>query len=255
MLVVLSPAKKLDFESENLNSHTRAPALMDDTVQLVDVARTLKATDLKAMMGISDALADLNVARFNAFEIPFTATNARPALDAFKGDVYQGLDAPSLSDAGRSFADKHVRILSGLYGVLKPLDLMQAYRLEMGTKFATDRGKNLYDFWGDKITAELNNDLAAGGVLVNLASTEYFKSVKVKQLKAAVITPVFKEIKEGKSRVISFLAKKARGMMTRWIIDHEITDAEKIKDFAQAGYSYDAAASSDSQWVFSRLQP
>lgn len=255
MIVVLSPAKKLDYESENMRSNTDVPALLDDSQQLINKARTLKSEDLKAMMGISDALADLNVARFKAFDTPFTPANARPALDAFKGDVYQGLDAPTMDDADRDFANGHIRILSGLYGLLKPLDLMQAYRLEMGTKFSSDRGSNLYQFWGSKITDQLNKDLKDGDVLINLASTEYFKAVKVKELNGKVITPVFKEIKEGKARVISFLAKKARGTMTRWIVDNRITDANKLKDFTLGGYQYDADASSPSQWVFSRQQP
>lgn len=256
MILVLSPAKKLDFESENLASDDGIPALIKDAEVLAKEARKLKAADLKAMMGISDNLAELNVARFKAFNTPFTPANARPAIDAFKGDVYVGLDADSLDAKDRAFANDHIRILSGLYGVLKPLDLMQAYRLEMGTRFKNKKGANLYAYWDTKIAETLNADLAGDDpVLVNLASTEYFKAVKQKALKARVITPVFKEIKDGKARVISFLAKKARGMMARYVIDNRLTDAEALKAFSLEGYHFDADASTDSQWVFSRPQP
>ncbi|NVJ71606.1 MAG: peroxide stress protein YaaA [Alphaproteobacteria bacterium] len=256
MIIVLSPAKKLDFESENMAADAGTPKLMDDAVELASHAKKLKAIDLKAMMGISDNLAELNEARFKAFETPFTPANARPAIDAFQGDVYVGLDAATLSDEDRAFANDHVRILSGLYGVLKPLDLMQAYRLEMGTKFETPKGANLYAFWDDKIANALNEDLTGDDpVLVNLASNEYFKAVKKKALKARVITPVFKEIKDGRARVISFLAKKARGMMTRYVIDNRIDNPEALKDFSEGGYRFDEQASTDDQWVFSRTQP
>ena len=256
MIIVLSPAKKLDFESENLASDAGTPTLMAEAEELAGYAKKLKAHDLKAMMGISDNLADLNVARFKAFETPFTPANARPALDAFQGDVYVGLDAKSLSEDDRAFANDHVRILSGLYGVLKPLDLMQAYRLEMGTKFKNIKGPNLYSFWDTKIAEALNEDLdGKDDVLINLASNEYFKAVKQKALKARVITPVFKEIKEGRARVVSFMAKKARGMMTRFVIDNRLTNPEDLKKFTVGGYQYDATASTDDQWVFSRPQP
>ena len=257
MLIVLSPAKKLDFESDNMASSERSPRLLDQAEMLAKKAKTLKVNDLKAMMGISDALAELNVARFKAFETPFTSANARPAIDAFKGDVYIGMDAASMTDEDRAFADANVRILSGLYGLLRPLDLMQAYRLEMGTKFVNRRGGDLYAFWGDRIAKALNEDMAEDDapVLVNLASNEYFKSVKLKALKVPVITPVFKEIKDGRGRVISFLAKKARGMMTRYVIDNRLTEVEALKSFNREGYGYDSAASTATQWVFSRAQP
>lgn len=257
MLIVLSPAKKLDFDSESLATDTREPRLIGDAKTLVARARTLKAGDLKALMGISDALAELNVRRFRDFETPFTPANARPAIDAFKGDVYQGLDAPSLSADDRAFADSHIRILSGLYGVLRPLDLMQAYRLEMGIKLSTETAGDLYGFWGDRISDLLNADLAgeAEPVLVNLASNEYFKAVRPKRLKARVITPTFKEVRDGRARVISFLAKKARGLMTRYAINNRIDDPEALKAFDVAGYAYDPAASTDDTWVFSRPQP
>jgi len=254
MLIVLSPAKKLDFERENFAEASRPPRFIAQAEELVGYARKLKAEDLKAMMSISDALADLNVSRFKAFKTPFTPANARPALDAFRGDVYVGLDADTLDDEGRAFADGHVRILSGLYGLLRPLDLMQAYRLEMGTKCATDKGKTLYAYGGDRIAEGLNDDLkdAADPVVVNLASGEYFKAVKQKALKARVITPVFKEVKDGEGKVISFLAKKARGLMTRYVIDNRITEPEKLKAFDLEGYRFDPAQSDDDTWVFTR---
>jgi len=257
MLVVLSPAKKLDFESENLRTDVDTPRLLKETRQLVKIAKTLKSENLKAMMGISDALADLNVARFKSFKTPFTPVNARPAIDAFKGDVYVGLDAASLDDESRVFANGTLRILSGLYGVLRPLDLMQAYRLEMGIKFANERGKNLYEFWGDLISKNLNSDLRehANPVLINLASGEYFKAIDKKALKAEIITPVFKEVKNGKAKVISFMAKKARGMMARYIVDNRLDNPEALKEFTIAGYVYQAADSTNDTWVFQRKQP
>jgi cytoplasmic iron level regulating protein YaaA (DUF328/UPF0246 family) len=261
MLIVLSPAKKLDFDTDwQSNGHqgekATQPAMLGDTETLIKTAKTLGSADLKAMMGLSDNLADLNVERFKAFKIPFTEANARPAIDAFKGDVYVGLDAPSLSADDRVFAQQHLRILSGLYGVLKPLDLMQAYRLEMGTKFQNERGSNLYQFWGNTIAEQLNTDFDNDdAVLVNLASTEYFKAVKQKALNARVITPVFKDIKDGKARVVSFLAKKARGMMARYAIDNRIENAEDLKAFTEGDYRFDASQSDDANWVFTRQQP
>jgi len=257
MLIVLSPAKKLDFDSENLREDAGVPRLLKETRKLVKTAKTLKAEDLKAMMGISDALAELNVKRFKAFKTPFTSANARPALDAFKGDVYVGLDAPTLDDAAREFANSSVRILSGLYGMLRPLDLMQAYRLEMGVKFGTERGANLYTFWGDLLAKQLNEDFEgdADPVLINLASGEYFKAIKQKALKARVITPVFQDLKDGHAKVISFLAKKARGEMTRYVIDNRITDPEALKAFTGGGYRFQPALSNDNRWVFQRDKP
>lgn len=257
MLVVISPAKKLDFESENFASSSDVPRMLDQAEMLAKKAKRLRAADLKAMMGISDALAELNVARFKAFETPFTPANARPAIDAFKGDVYIGMDAPTMSGEDRKYANERIRILSGLYGLLRPLDLMQAYRLEMGTKFVTRRGKDLYAFWGNRISKALNEDFEGDEdpVLVNLASGEYFKAVQQKALKARVITPVFKEVKDGNARVISFLAKKARGMMARYIVDGRINDVAELKAFDREGYQYDSAASTATEWVFSRPQP
>lgn len=257
MLLVLSPAKKLDFESENLSSSSMPPRFLAQAKKLASKAKKLRSHDLQAMMGISEQLADLNVARFKAFKPPFTPANARPAIDAFQGDVYLGFDAKSLSEGGRKFANDHIRILSGLYGLLNPLDLMQAYRLEMGTKFENERGKNLYEFWGDRLAKAIDKDLKGHQhpVLINLASNEYFKAVPTKILKASVITPVFQDVKDGRARVISFLAKKARGMMARYIVDNEITDPEKLKAFSGGGYKYDVANSTENRWIFSRPQP
>ncbi len=257
MIIVLSPAKKLDFESENLRPETDIPALLPQAKKLIKIAKHLKPEDLKSMMGISDNLAELNVERFKAFKTPFTPANARPALDAFQGDVYVGLDASTLSDDAREYANSRVRILSGLYGLLKPLDLMQAYRLEMGTKFASERGANLYAFWGSLISKALNKDLKDEDdpVVVNLASTEYFKAVDKKALKARIITPVFQDVKDGNARVVSFLAKKARGTMTRYVIDNEINEPEALKAFNEGGYKYQEDLSSEDKWVFQRTQP
>ena len=257
MLIVLSPAKKLDFESENLRTDADTPAMLGQAKKLVKVAKTLKAEDLKAMMAISDNLAELNVQRFKAFKTPFTPTNARPAIDAFQGDVYVGLDAATLSDDDRDYANGRIRILSGLYGLLKPLDLMQAYRLEMGTKFASERGANLYAFWGDLISKALNKDIKGEEhqVLINLASNEYFKVVDQKALKAEVITPVFQDVKDGKARVVSFLAKKARGMMARYVIDNRIDNPEALKAFNEGGYTFKPDMSDANKWVFQRQQP
>ena len=254
MLIVLSPAKKLDFESENLRSDADVPALLPQTRKLMKIAKGLKSEDLKALMGISDNLAELNVARFKAFNTPFTSANARPAIDAFQGDVYVGFDAATLDDEARNFTNEKVRILSGLYGVLRPLDLMQAYRLEMGIKFGNERGKNLYAFWGDLISKEINKSLAGheNPVLVNLASNEYFKAIDKKALKATIITPVFQEVKDGKARVISFLAKKARGMMTRYVVDNRIEEVEALKSFTEGGYIFKPDLSDDNKWVFQR---
>ena len=251
MLLVLSPAKKMDFETENMREGHSEPRMMEDIKILAKKAKTLKEHDLKAMMGISDKLAELNVARFKAFNTPFTTANARPAMDAFKGDVYVGLDAESLDSDAAAFAQGSVRILSGLYGLLRPLDLIQAYRLEMGVKFANERGPNLYHFWGDKITDLLNEDLN-GGELINLASGEYFKSVKAKNINGRIITPVFKDVKNGVAKVISFNAKKARGFMARYIVDNRIESAEDLKKFTVGGYVYQADMSDEDTWVFLR---
>jgi cytoplasmic iron level regulating protein YaaA (DUF328/UPF0246 family) len=202
-------------------------------------------------MKLSDKLAALNMARFQTWQKPFNLENAKQALLAFKGDVYTGLDADTLDVAGLDFAQQHLRILSGLYGVLRPLDLMQAYRLEMGTKFANAKGKDLYQFWGSQLRESIESELK-DGVLINLASNEYFKAVEAKKLKARIITPVFKDWKNGQYKIISFYAKKARGLMSRYIIDHSINDPENIKGFDSEGYRFSPEMSQADEWVFLR---
>lgn len=262
MLVVVSPAKNLDFKSE-LPDFLKAsdgalklgqPAFLDNVKELVKVCKTLSPADLSSLMKISDKLAILNAERYSSFEFPFTTDNARPALYSFNGDVYAGLDAKSLSAASVEFAQQHLRILSGLYGVLAPLDLMQAYRLEMGTKLDTGSAKTLYQYWGSQVTDNLNAHLASQNskTLVNLASNEYFSVLKTKELNAQVITPQFKDQKNGKYKIISFYAKKARGLMARYIVENQVTRPEQLKQFDIAGYQYDPSSSTDSDLIFTR---
>jgi uncharacterized protein len=254
MLAVISPAKSLDFETETPDYSPTLPQFLAKSETLVKAARKLKADDLSALMGISEKLATLNVARFKAFSAPFTPDNARAAIFAFDGDVYTGLDAYTLKKADLAYAQTHLRILSGLYGLLQPLDLMQAYRLEMGLPFAIGKSKNLYGFWGDALALALAEDLKShkSPILINLASTEYFGAVKSKALGAAVITPVFKELRGNKAQVISFMAKKARGAMARYMITGRVDRPEGLKDFVADGYSYDPALSKATQWLFTR---
>ena len=250
MLIVISPAKKLDYTSAVKSPLFTQPELLDHSQELLQGLKALAPQDVSSLMKLSDKLGALNFERFQEWRIPFTSTNARPAVLAFKGDVYQGLDAVSMSDEGLRWAQDHRRILSGLYGLLRPLDLMQAYRLEMGTKFANPRGADLYQFWGDIITTELNK--AEKAILINLASNEYFKSVHKKDIAARIITPVFMDKKNDSYKIISFYAKKARGLMSSYIIRNRISDAEQIKNFDADGYSYNAALSEADRWVFVR---
>lgn len=250
MLIVISPAKKLDYTSAVNSPLTTQPVLIDHSEELAQGLKALAPQDVSSLMSLSDKLGALNFERFQEWQTPFTEDNARPAVLAFKGDVYQGLDAESMSDEDLRWAQDHLRILSGLYGLLRPLDLMQAYRLEMGTKFANPRGTDLYQFWGDIITDELNK--TDSSVLINLASNEYFKSVRKKAIGARIITPVFMDKKDDKYKIISFYAKKARGLMSSYIIRNRITDVEQIKNFDTDGYSYNAALSEADQWVFVR---
>lgn len=256
MLLVVSPAKNLDFDTALPTNKYTQPELLEHSQQLIEICAKLSPADISTLMGISDKLAGLNAARFGEWCQPFTSENARPAVFAFNGDVYTGLNAYSLSDSDFEYAQKHMRILSGLYGMLKPLDLMQAYRLEMGIKLANERGNNLYQFWGDIITDKLNDALAEQGdnLLVNLASTEYFKSVKKKSLNGTIITPAFKDWKNGQYKMISFFAKKARGLMARHIIENKIESIDKLKDFAVDGYSFNADFSKGNDLVFTRRQ-
>lgn len=254
MLTVISPAKTLDYESPLNTAEYSQPDYLDDSAELIAELRKLSPPQVSELMGISDKLGALNFGRYLDWQPAFTPDNARPALLAFKGDVYTGLSAESLSEEDLKWAQQHLRILSGLYGLLRPLDLMQPYRLEMGTKLSNPRGKDLYQFWGDKITEGLNSELDGmkTPVLVNLASNEYFKSVVPGKLHADIITPVFKDWKGGKYKIISFYAKKARGLMSRYIIENRIDVAERLKDFNYGGYAYQPAMSSVREWVFTR---
>lgn len=253
MLMVISPAKTLDYDSPLATRKASQPDFLDDACELIDQLKTLEPHDISNLMGVSDKLGQLNAERFRNWQTPFTQDNARQAVLAFKGDVYTGLDAESFSDKEFEIAQKRLRILSGLYGVLKPLDLMQPYRLEMGTKLENNRGKDLYAFWGSTITNELNRLLKADdGVLINLASNEYFKSVRRKELDARLITPQFRDWKSGQYKMISFYAKKARGLMCRYAIQNNITRAEDLKAFDLEGYRFSTEQSDADNWVFLR---
>ncbi|AOM41226.1 peroxide stress protein YaaA [Xenorhabdus hominickii] len=254
MLITISPAKTLDYESPLATETFSQPELLAESKQLIDVCRTLTPVQIGSLMSISDKLAGLNAARFGEWQINFTSENARQAILAFKGDVYTGMQAETFSDADFDFAQSHLRILSGLYGVLRPLDLMQPYRLEMGIKLENPRGKDLYKFWGDRITENLNTVLEQQGdnVLVNLASDEYFKSVNTKKLSAQIIKPVFLDEKNGKYKVISFYAKKARGLMSRFIIQNQLTEPARLAEFNLEGYRFDESLSKGNELVFKR---
>ena len=256
MLFVISPAKSLDFDTPAPVDQATQPDLLERAEELVGVMRSYAPAQLGALMKISDKLAALNVARFETWSRPFDASNAKAAVFAFDGDVYDGLDAASLDAAAIDYAQRHLRILSGLYGVLRPLDLMQAYRLEMGTRLPNARGRNLYEFWGELPTEVLNEQLAdmTPPVLVNLASEEYFKVVQPSALKARIVTPVFEDWKNGQYKIISFHAKRARGLMVRYAIDHRIEAVDGLKDFDSGGYRFDASASDADRWVFRRRE-
>ncbi|MXP61436.1 MULTISPECIES: peroxide stress protein YaaA [unclassified Pantoea] len=254
MLMVISPAKTLDFESPLATQRFTQSTLLEKSQQLIDVARDLSPAQISSLMSISDKLAHLNADRFNQWQPPFTLDNARQAILAFKGDVYTGLQAETFSDADFDFAQQHLRMLSGLYGVLRPLDLMQPYRLEMGIKLANPAAKDLYGFWGDLLTQKLNEAMAEQGdeVLINLASDEYFKAVKPKQLNGELIKPVFLDEKNGKFKVISFYAKKARGLMSRYVIQNRLSKPEQLKQFDVDGYFFAADESKGNELVFKR---
>ena len=256
MLTLISPAKTLDYETPATTEAFTQPTQLTQSRKLIRRLRELDSDDLSRLMNVSDNLAELNHKRFKQWKTPFKPDNARQALFAFKGDVYQGLDAYSLDEDALEFAQQHLRILSGLYGILRPLDLMQPYRLEMGTRLDTEAGSNLYQFWDKRITEALNEELreSSADTVVNLASNEYFKAVKPGLLKADIVTPAFRELRDGEHRFISFTAKKARGLMARYIIDHRIDDAEALKDFDYEGYRFMPELSGDKEWVFSRKQ-
>ena len=254
MLMVISPAKTLDFESPLATQRFTQPALLDDSQKLIEIARQLTPGQIASLMKISDKLAGLNANRFHDWHPPFTPENARQAILAFKGDVYTGLQAETFSEQDFDFAQQHLRMLSGLYGLLRPLDLMQPYRLEMGIRLENPAGKDLYTFWGDKLTQALNAALAEQGddVLINLASEEYFKAVKPEKLQGRIIRPVFLDEKNGKFKIISFYAKKARGLMSRYIIEQRLTKPAQLMKFTTDGYYYVAEESTDTELVFKR---
>ena len=252
MLIVLSPAKSLDLETPPTTSLHSTPDFLDHSAQLIERMRQFSPAEVGSLMGISDALSALNVARYASWT-PKLA-EARQAIMAFNGDVYAGFEARSLQPAQLDYAQSRVRILSGLYGLLRPLDMIHPHRLEMGTRLSTARGKDLYAFWGDTITNGLNRTAKEQGakVLVNLASEEYFKSVKPRQLDVPVIAPVFEDWKNGKYKIISFYAKRARGMLARYAAVNAIRDPQQLKQFAVDGYAYVPEASNDKNWVFRR---
>ena len=256
MLIVISPAKKLDYSSPVAAKNHSQPELLDHSAELLQGLKKLSPQDVCALMGLSDNLGALNYERFQAWDRPFTEDNAKPAVLAFKGDVYKGLDADSMTEKQLEWAQGHLRILSGLYGLLRPMDLMQPYRLEMGTKFANQRGKDLYQFWGNIITDEINSLLsnAKSPVLLNLASNEYFKSVQQKNIAGRIVTPVFMDKKGDKYKIISFYAKKARGLMSAFIIKNKVTAVDGIKKFNVDGYSFNSAMTDGDSWVFTRDQ-
>lgn len=256
MLLVISPAKTLDFTSPLTTQSFSQPALLEKSQQLVDLARRLSPAHIASLMKLSDKLSDLTARRFNDWQRPFSLDNARQAILAFKGDVYTGLQSETFSQDELSFAQLHLRILSGLYGVLRPLDLMQAYRLEMATRLANPAGKDLYAFWGETLTDNLNAALCEqrADSLINLASDEYFNAIDTKKIKATIIKPVFLDEKKGQYKVISFYAKKARGLMSRYIIQQRLTRPEQLKNFDLDGYVFDAGSGSERELVFKRYQ-
>ncbi len=256
MLTLISPAKTLDFETPAVTElHTQADFL-EHSAELIDQLKLQSPDDISALMKLSAKLSELNVQRFHDWCLPFKPDNAKAALLAFKGDVYTGLNAESFSEKDFAYSQKHLGILSGLYGLLRPLDLIQPYRLEMGTKFTNTRGANLYSFWGSIITDEINQRLLASdsSILVNLASNEYFKAVKVKQLNAELITPVFKDEKNGQYKIISFYAKKARGLMAAYIIHNKVKTVDQLSQFDVAGYRFVAAESNAQTLTFKRSE-
>jgi cytoplasmic iron level regulating protein YaaA (DUF328/UPF0246 family) len=257
MLTLLSPAKKLNMEPVETEVPVTQPRLRDDTRAIAAVAKTQTADDLKRLMHISDNLAAMNYERFQAFNLDNRSNSAKPAGLAFDGDVYWGLEAESLSGETLAYAQDHLRILSGLYGVLRPMDAIQPYRLEMGTRMANPRGESLYEFWGARIAERLDADLRghADKTVVNLASTEYFKAVDTRALGRKVIGARFLNVKDGEARSLMYYAKHARGSMARWIMENRVDRADGLKDFNADGYRLDAAASTDDELVFSRPQP
>ena len=256
MLIVISPAKSLDFKTPPVISEFTIPEFLDESEKLIGRLKTLSPKKISKLMGISAELGELNFQRFHSWQQPFTTENAKQAILAFNGDVYQGLNATTLSLEQLELAQRKLRILSGLYGVLKPLDLMQPYRLEMGTKLKYYKSKDLYAFWNPLITKIINEAVAESGskVLVNLASNEYFKSIDKKKLKAEIVTPDFKEFKNGSYKMISFFAKRARGLMSRFILENNISDSLDLLAFESEGYALNSRLSKSGNPVFTREQ-
>jgi cytoplasmic iron level regulating protein YaaA (DUF328/UPF0246 family) len=258
MLVLLSPAKSLDYDTPAPRPASGVAPFLGETAELIAVMRGYGSEDIARLMDVSDAIAALNVGRFHAWSLQHTPANSKPAVFAFNGDVYEGLDAPTLSEADIDWAQEHVLTLSGLYGVLRPLDALQPYRLEMGTVLPTVHGRNLYHFWGDKLANHLNARLAkqgaeqGQGVIVNLASLEYFKAVDRPALQARVIDCVFEDFKGGKFKIVSFFAKRARGLMARYIVQSRIASVEGLRGFQAEGYRLDPLVSEPDRLVFRR---
>jgi len=254
MITIISPAKTLDFTTQSQIKEYSQPQFLDKAEILIKELRKLKPKDIIKLMSVNEEIANLNFERFLSWELPFNEKNAKQALLAFKGQVFIGLEAYSLSHDDLLFSQNHLRILSGLYGVLRPLDLIQAYRLEMGIKLKNPAGKNLYEFWGNKITENINKELLTqkNKVLINLASNEYYKIINPKMIQGSIITPVFKELKGNEFKVVTIYAKTARGYMSRFIIQNRIENPEDIKAFDTGGYLYNRDLSSDKEWVFTR---
>jgi len=254
MLAILSPAKTLDYETPLTISKSTQPDFNSESQELISRLREFASAEISSLMKISDNLAELNHRRYAEWQTQADTTNARPAIFAFKGDVYQGLDAQTLAARDVNFAQKHLRVLSGLHGLLRPLDLIQPYRLEMGTRLTTRRGSNLYQFWGDKITDSINQALAqqTSKVLVNLASNEYYQVIQPERIEGRILTINFKELRDGKYRFVSFSAKKARGLMARYMIDKRIIRPNQLRQFDVDGYAFNEALSSDDEWIFTR---
>lgn len=257
MLTVISPAKRLDFSEKPVGLEATRPQYLSEAHKLVDRTRELSKGELKALMNLSDDLAGLNFERFKSFKKKANAVGTKPAVLSFAGDVYLGLDAASLSDEDLAFAQDHLRILSGLYGILRPMDLIQPYRLEMGRELSNPQGKNLYAFWGDKLAKSIDAAVKthAHPVVINLASNEYFTAAKPAHIKVRIITPVFRDIKDGKARTLSFFAKKARGLMAREMITSRATSPDDLKAMNLEGYTFREDMSKGDNWVFARKQP
>lgn len=257
MITLLSPAKKLNFDPAETGLEITRPRLAEDTREIAGVAKQQSAADLKRLMHISDKLAELNAERFRTFDLEGRSNSAKPAGLTFDGDVYWGLEAKSMEEATLAYAQDHLRILSGLYGLLRPMDAIQPYRLEMGTKMKNPRGKSLYDFWGSKISQTLEDDLSGhqDRTIVNLASNEYFKAVDTGAVSSPIVEATFLNVKDGEARRLMYHVKFGRGLMARWIMDNRVDRAEGLKDFNAEGYAFDAKASTEGEMVFTRKQP